>query len=96
MFVIDSRDIAASVVPEYAQSWDKAVERRVVRKIDLFLIPFMWVGYGLVYYDKVRRNDSLRISGTINTHITTGNSRWSICFRHDNRPRPRRRYRPYH
>ena len=39
-------------MPEYAQPWDKSVERRVVRKIDLFLIPFMWVGYGLVYYDK--------------------------------------------
>lgn len=51
---IDSKDVAASIVPDYAQPWDKAVERRVVRKIDLFLIPFMWIGYGLVYYDKVR------------------------------------------
>ena len=47
------KDIAASVVPEYAQPWDKQVERRVVRKIDLTLIPLMWIGYGLVYYDKV-------------------------------------------
>ncbi|KIX01735.1 uncharacterized protein Z518_09461 [Rhinocladiella mackenziei CBS 650.93] len=46
------KDIAASVVPEYAQPWDKAVESRVVRKIDLALIPLMWVGYGLVYFDK--------------------------------------------
>lgn len=51
----DERDLAASVVPEYAQPWDKAVERRVVRKIDLALLPLMWFGYGLVYYDKVRR-----------------------------------------
>lgn len=42
-------------MPEYAQPWDKEVERRVVRKIDLALIPLMWVGYGLVYYDKVSR-----------------------------------------
>ncbi|EXJ78359.1 hypothetical protein A1O3_09520 [Capronia epimyces CBS 606.96] len=47
-----NRDIAASVVPDYAQPWDKEVERRVVRKIDLALIPLMFVGYGLVYYDK--------------------------------------------
>jgi MFS family permease len=47
------KDIAASVVPEFAQPWDKQVERRLVRKIDLIIIPFMWFGYGLVYYDKV-------------------------------------------
>lgn len=41
------------MVPPYAQPWDKEVERRVVRKIDLALIPLMFVGYGLVYYDKV-------------------------------------------
>ncbi|KAK5208725.1 hypothetical protein LTR99_001243 [Exophiala xenobiotica] len=46
------KDIAASVVPEFAQPWDKQVERRLVRKIDLIIIPFMWFGYGLVYYDK--------------------------------------------
>lgn len=44
--------MAATVVPEYAESWDKDVERKVVRKTDLILIPFMFVGYGLVYYDK--------------------------------------------
>lgn len=49
------KDIAASVVPEYAQPWDKEVERRVVRKIDCALIPLMWIGYGLVYYDKVSK-----------------------------------------
>lgn len=52
---IGDKDLAASVVPEYAQSWDKEVERRVVRKIDLALIPLMFFGYGLVYYDKVSR-----------------------------------------
>lgn len=49
----DAKDVAASIVPEYAQSWDPVVERRVVRKIDMILMPFMWIGYGLVYYDKV-------------------------------------------
>ncbi len=47
------KDVASSIVPEYAQSWDPAVEKRLVRKIDMILMPFMWIGYGLVYYDKV-------------------------------------------
>lgn len=47
------RDIAAAVVPEYAQTIDQVVEQRTVRKIDMHLIPLMWIGFGLVYYDKV-------------------------------------------
>ncbi|KAL8659277.1 MAG: hypothetical protein Q9202_007195 [Teloschistes flavicans] len=46
------KDEGAAIVPEHAVNVDKAVERRVLRKIDLFLIPLMWIGYGLVYYDK--------------------------------------------
>ncbi|KAL8632432.1 hypothetical protein Q9189_001807 [Teloschistes chrysophthalmus] len=46
------KDEAAAIVPEYAVNVDKVVQRRVLRKIDLFLIPLMWIGYGLVYYDK--------------------------------------------
>ncbi|KAL9045747.1 MAG: hypothetical protein Q9214_001263 [Letrouitia sp. 1 TL-2023] len=46
------KDVAATIVPEYAQEIDPVAEGRVLRKIDLFLIPLMWVGYGLVYYDK--------------------------------------------
>ncbi|KAI9769719.1 MAG: hypothetical protein M1835_006666 [Candelina submexicana] len=45
-------DIAAGIVPERAQSIDPTIERRVLRKIDLYLIPLMWMGYGFVYYDK--------------------------------------------
>ncbi|KAG8531338.1 uncharacterized protein KY384_002967 [Bacidia gigantensis] len=52
------KDVAATIVPEHAQEVDAVAERRVVRKIDLFLIPWMWIGYGFVYYDKV----SLRAS----------------------------------
>ena len=47
------RDLAAAIVPEHAQDFDVDAERRVIRKIDLFLIPWMWIGYGFVYYDKV-------------------------------------------
>lgn len=46
-------DLAAAIVPNYAQQLDPRIERRVLRKVDLYLIPFMWIGYGLVYYDKV-------------------------------------------
>jgi len=47
-------DIAIAAVGEHRQNIDPATEARVVRKIDLFLVPAMFVGYGLVYYDKVR------------------------------------------
>ena len=47
------KDIAAGSVPDHAQRIDPMLERRVLKKIDLYLIPWMWIGYGLVYYDKV-------------------------------------------
>ena len=50
---LGDRDIAAAIVSEHAQLVDPLLEKRVLRKIDLYLIPFMWIGYGLVYYDKV-------------------------------------------
>ena len=49
------KDIAATIVPEHALDVDPVVERRVLRKIDWFLIPLMWIGYGFVYYDKACR-----------------------------------------
>ncbi|KPI44864.1 putative transporter [Cyphellophora attinorum] len=45
-------DVAADVVGTEAQQYDAAIERRVIRRIDLFVIPFLWIGYGFVYYDK--------------------------------------------
>ncbi|KAL5388310.1 hypothetical protein PMIN06_000705 [Paraphaeosphaeria minitans] len=47
-----NKDVATKLVGEHAQAMDPETERRVLRKIDLFLIPAMTVGYGLVYYDK--------------------------------------------
>lgn len=47
------KDVALAFVGERSHDVDPVVEARVVRKIDLFLIPAMIVGYGLVYYDKV-------------------------------------------
>ena len=45
-------DVAAQVVGVEAQNYDHNVERGIIRKIDLWVIPFLWFGYGLVYYDK--------------------------------------------
>lgn len=47
------KDLATAIVPDHAQRYDYTTERRVLRKIDLYLIPWMWIGYGFVYYDKV-------------------------------------------
>ena len=48
------KDLAAAIVSDHARDFDSATERRVLRKIDRYLIPWMWFGYGFVYYDKVR------------------------------------------
>jgi MFS family permease len=45
-------DVAAQIVGVEAQTYDQGIERRLIRKIDLCVIPFLWFGYGLVYYDK--------------------------------------------
>ena len=48
------KDLAAAIVSDHARGFDRVTERRVLRKIDMYLIPWMWLGYGFVYYDKVR------------------------------------------
>lgn len=50
------KDLGAAIVPDHAQAIDVQTERRVLRKIDTCLIPWMWLGYGFVYYDKVSRS----------------------------------------
>jgi hypothetical protein len=47
------QDVAMAIVGEHAHAIDPAVEARVIRKIDRFMIPAMIIGYGFVYYDKV-------------------------------------------
>ena len=46
------KDIGAMIVSEHSQNIDATVQRRVLRKIDFYSMPFMWIGYGFVYYDK--------------------------------------------
>lgn len=50
---LQDKDVAMAIVGEHSHAIDPAVESRVVRKIDWFLVPAMAMGYGLVYYDKV-------------------------------------------
>lgn len=42
------RDVAFTLVGEHAQAIDPVVEARVVRKIDMFLIPAMIIGMLLI------------------------------------------------
>ncbi|CAI4220082.1 unnamed protein product [Parascedosporium putredinis] len=46
------KDEAIAMVGDRPNEIDPVVAARAVRKTDLFLIPAMIVGYGLVYYDK--------------------------------------------
>jgi hypothetical protein len=50
---IGEKDAALHVLSEDAQPVDKAIAKRVLRKIDYFFMPAMLIGYGMVYYDKV-------------------------------------------
>ncbi|KAL4965449.1 putative MFS transporter [Aspergillus stella-maris] len=52
---VDEKALATGGVEalgEQARPIDPEIERRVLRKIDMFLMPAMVIGYGLVYYDK--------------------------------------------
>ncbi|KAJ2966321.1 hypothetical protein NUW58_g10688 [Xylaria curta] len=69
---------------------DPEVERRVLRKIDMFLMPAMVIGYGLVYYDKVSRPALSSSLSRRKTNTRTGYSRERRALRHDVGPRARR------
>lgn len=42
--VLSEKDAALAVVSEFAQEIDPVVEKRVLRKIDLYLMPAMLIG----------------------------------------------------
>ncbi|KAL8718785.1 MAG: hypothetical protein Q9225_004117 [Loekoesia sp. 1 TL-2023] len=64
------KDAAAAIVPDHALELDQSAERRVLRKIDLFLLPLMWVGYGLVYYDKAILGNAVLFGMTQDLHLS--------------------------
>lgn len=61
---------AAEILGEEAKEIDPSIEKRVLRKIDMFMMPAMVIGYGLVYYDKVRSPSFKILSSILNAWLT--------------------------
>lgn len=78
-------DDALEVVGQQAQSFDPAIERRVKRKTDLWLLIGMFTGYGIVYYDKAilgsavlfGMSTDLKLSVTTNGVTDTSRLSWA-------------------
>ncbi|KAI7779337.1 hypothetical protein LA080_000913 [Diaporthe eres] len=72
----ESKEVASIATPkmdlvgEEARSVDPSVEKRVLRKIDLFLLPAMVIGYGLVYYDKAILGSAALFGMTTDLHLS--------------------------
>lgn len=49
---VSDKDVGAAYSPQPNKTWTVDMERRIVRKLDMILIPLMFLGYSLVYYDK--------------------------------------------
>ncbi|KAH8683478.1 major facilitator superfamily domain-containing protein [Ilyonectria robusta] len=65
-----AKDEAIAMVGEEQHAVDPVVEARAVRKIDLFLIPAMIFGYGLVYYDKAILGSAVLFGMTADLELT--------------------------
>jgi MFS family permease len=65
-----TKDEALALAGETARAIDPVMERRVLRKIDLFLMPAMIIGYGLVYYDKAILGSAVLFGMTGDLHLT--------------------------
>ncbi|KAK4167159.1 MFS general substrate transporter [Cladorrhinum sp. PSN259] len=66
-----SQDVAMALVGTQTHTLDAATTARAVRKIDLFLIPAMMVGYGLVYYDKAILGSAALFGMTADLQLST-------------------------
>ncbi|KAH8680726.1 putative MFS transporter [Xylariales sp. PMI_506] len=74
---IDEKSYADSslnleLIGDEARPIDPEVERRVLRKIDLFLMPAMVIGYGLVYYDKAILGSAALFGMTTDLQLSVG------------------------
>lgn len=63
------KDAALAVVSDVAMEIDPEVEKRVLRKIDLFFMPAMLIGYGLVYWDKAILGSATLFGMTTDLHL---------------------------
>ena len=77
------KDLAAAIVSDHAGEFDRFTEHRVLRKMDLYLVPWMWLGYGFVYYDKVREDTKRRTGSKKVSDASIGNPRQRRPLRHD-------------
>ncbi|KAH7159655.1 major facilitator superfamily domain-containing protein [Dactylonectria estremocensis] len=67
---VEAKDEAIAMVGEQQHVVDPVVEARAVRKIDMFLIPAMIFGYGLVYYDKAILGSAVLFGMTTDLELT--------------------------
>ncbi|APA14406.1 hypothetical protein sscle_12g091760 [Sclerotinia sclerotiorum 1980 UF-70] len=68
------KDIAIAIVGEHRHEIDPAIEARVIRKIDWFLVPAMFIGYGLVYYDKAILGSAVLFGMTTDLSLSITNT----------------------
>ncbi|OJJ43167.1 hypothetical protein ASPZODRAFT_1230514 [Penicilliopsis zonata CBS 506.65] len=64
------KDEAWAIVHDVAGDIDPVVEKRVLRKIDLFLMPAMMIGYGIVYWDKAILGSASLFGMTTDLHLS--------------------------
>ncbi|QKX57238.1 uncharacterized protein TRUGW13939_04346 [Talaromyces rugulosus] len=68
--IATDKDAALALVSnDVAMEIDPTVEKRVLRKIDLFFMPAMLVGYGMVYYDKAILGSASLFGMTTDLHL---------------------------
>ncbi|KAK1545869.1 allantoate permease [Colletotrichum paranaense] len=65
-----SQAVKLETIGEEALAIDLVIERRVLQKIDLFLMPAMVIGYGLVYYDKAILGSAALFGMTGDLHLS--------------------------
>ncbi|KAK1476280.1 allantoate permease [Colletotrichum tamarilloi] len=65
-----SQAVKLEIIGEEALAIDLVIEKRVLQKIDLFLMPAMVIGYGLVYYDKAILGSAALFGMTGDLHLS--------------------------
>ncbi|KAK1491037.1 allantoate permease [Colletotrichum cuscutae] len=65
-----SQAVKLETIGEEALAIDLVIEKRVLQKIDLFLMPAMVIGYGLVYYDKAILGSAALFGMTGDLHLS--------------------------
>ncbi|KAI3530388.1 allantoate permease [Colletotrichum filicis] len=72
-----SQAVKLKTIGEEALAIDLVIEKRVLQKIDLFLMPAMVIGYGLVYYDKAILGSAALFGMTDDLHLSVVDTSFS-------------------